>query len=337
MNPNRGVLIYCEIKDDHLSPDSMELFGCGLRIADSLKTGLDCLLVGDTIAEIPDEAVRYGADRVFVATDDLLEGHQTDACLQVIEKHIAERSPKAILMDQTCIDLATRLAFRSNMNLTTGCTRIDIHPETQALVQTKPVHGSKVHIVVTGQKEPWILTVKPRCMAPATPDDSRTGEIVPTDYAIDPSLIRTKRVEKITVESDGLRVENAKTVVAGGRGIGEPDPFKGSLKDLADLFDGAVGCSRPPVDLDWASTHQQIGLTGKIVAPDVYFAIGISGSSQHMAGCSGAKTIIAINKDPDAHIFKQADLGVVGDYQIILPSLTQRIKELINRPSNNDT
>ncbi len=333
MNPDRGVLIYCDIKDDHLSLDSIELFGCGIHLARLLKTELSCLLVGDKITNTSDEAIRYGANTVFVAESDLLEGHQTDASIQVIESHIAEKCPKAILLDQACIDLATRLAFRSSLNLTTGCIRIDMDLKTEALVYSKPIHGSKVHMIVTGKKEPQIVTIKPRSMAPAQSDDSRSGEIIHTSYAIDPTLIRTRRIEEVTLERDQIRVENAKTVVAGGRGIGESDPFTGSLKNLADLFDGAVGCSRPPVDLEWASSHQQIGLTGKIVAPDVYFAIGISGSSQHMAGCSGAKTIIAINKDPDADIFKQADLGIVGDYQDILPSLTQTVKEMINHPS----
>jgi electron transfer flavoprotein alpha subunit len=165
-------------------------------------------------------------------------------------------------------------------------------------------------------------------MTALAPDASRKGEVINIAAGLDTSVIKTKTLERIVEEVAGIKIEDAQVVVAGGRGIGSADGFK-QLDELAKLLKGAVGASRPPCDNGWVADTAQIGLTGKIIAPEVYIAVAISGSSQHMSGCSGAKTIIAINKDREANIFRQARFGVVGDWKKVLPAFTQKLKELI--------
>jgi electron transfer flavoprotein alpha subunit len=165
-------------------------------------------------------------------------------------------------------------------------------------------------------------------MSPLERDDSRQGEVITIEAEIDPSAIRTKVVEKVPGEVEGIKLEEAEVIVSGGRGIGGADGFK-QLEELAKILNGAMGASRPPCDNGWVSDSLQIGLTGKIVAPNLYIAVGISGASQHIAGCSGAKNIVAINKDPEANIFRQARFGVVGDWREVLPAFAHKVKELL--------
>jgi electron transfer flavoprotein alpha subunit len=176
---------------------------------------------------------------------------------------------------------------------------------------------------------PQIVTVRAKAMSPLEPDASRKGEVIPTKVDIDMSKVRTKIVETVKEEAVGVKLEDAPVIVSGGRGIGGPEPFQAILKELADLLHGAVGASRPPADNGWVPEHLHIGLTGKIVAPDVYIAVAISGASQHTAGCTGSKHIIAINKDPEANIFREAEFGVVGKYEEVLPAFTSKLKELL--------
>ena len=143
------------------------------------------------------------------------------------------------------------------------------------------------------------------------------------------SRVGTKIIEKVKEEVTGIKLEDAPVIVSGGRGIGSPEPFKTTLKELADVLHGAVGASRPPADNGWVPEAVHVGLTGKIVAPEVYVAVAISGASQHVAGCSGSKTIVAVNKDPEANIFREADFGVVGRYEEVVPAFTAKLKELL--------
>ena len=166
-------------------------------------------------------------------------------------------------------------------------------------------------------------------MSPLERDDSRKGEVVKIEAGLDPQVLRAKVLETVVEEVEGIRLEDAPVVIAGGRGIGSADGFK-KLEELAAVFKGAVGASRPPCDNGWVPAGYQVGLTGKIISPDLYIAVAISGSSQHMTGCAGAKSIIAINKDSEANIFLEASFGVVGDWQKVLPAFTEKVKELLS-------
>jgi electron transfer flavoprotein alpha subunit len=327
----KGILVCGELVDGKLASITTELLGCGRKLADSLQENLSCLLASDAIGEAFKEAIAFGADKVYTVENPTLKEYQADSYLQAAEKLVNEILPRIILMGQTFMgrDLAPRLAFRLSTSLATDCLDLSIDPETKALRQTRPVYGGNAQATYTSELMPQMATVRSKAMSPLDRDDSRKGEVIPFKIDIDTSKVRTKILETVKEEAVGIKLEDASAIVSGGRGLGGPEPFKTTLRELADLLHGAVGTSRPPVDNGWMPAAVHIGLTGKIVAPDIYIAIAISGSSQHIAGCSGSKHIIAINKDPEANIFREAEFGVVGKYEEVVPALTNKLKELL--------
>jgi len=327
----KGILICGELADGKLVSITTELLGCGRKLADELKEDLSCLLASDSVGEASKEAIAFGADKVYVIEHPALKEYQADSYIQVAEKLVQEISPRIILIGQTSMgrDLAPRLAFRLGTSLTTDCLDLSIDPETKRLTQTRPVYGGNAQAVFTSELMPQMATVRTKAMAPLERDDSRKGEVIPSKIDVDTSKVRTKVLETVKEEAVGIKLEDAPVIVCGGRGMGGPEPYQTVLKELADLLHGAVGASRPPADNGWVSEALHIGLTGKIVAPDIYIAIAISGASQHTAGCSGSKHIIAINKDPEANIFREAEFGVVGKYEEVVPAFTNKLRELL--------
>lgn len=330
MAENKGVLIFCETKEGKLAAIATELLGCGRKLADDLGQELAAVLVGSGLAELAKEAIAYGADKVYVVDNPQLKDYQTDSYLSVMEKVIGQAAPQILLMGQTSLgrDLAPRLAFRFNTAASLGCLELAIDPKSKRLLQTKPVYGGNAQAVFTTESFPQIATVRAKAMTPLEPDPSRKGEVVKIDAALDPSAIRTRVLEKVAEKVEGIKLEDAEVVVCGGRGIGSAESFA-QLEELAKMLKGAVGATRPPCDNEWVPSGAQIGLTGKIVAPELYIAVALSGSSQHMSGCSGSKTIVAINKDPEANIFREARFGLVGDWKKALPAFTEKLKELL--------
>ena len=326
----KGVLVFCEAKDGKLASISSELLGGGRKLAQDLGQELSAVVVGCGISGLAQEAIAFGADKVYVVDDQLLQDYQTDTYVSVMEKVAGQVMPQIILMGQTSTsrDLAPRLAFRLNTTASLGCLELAIDPQSKMLLQTKPVYGGNAQAIFTSESFPQIVTVRAKAMEPLAPDQSRKGEIVTIDAGLDPSAIRTKVVEKVTEKVEGIKLEDAEVVVSGGRGIGSAEGFE-QLAELAKTLNGAVGATRPPCDNGWVPAGAQIGLTGKIVTPELYIAVALSGSSQHMSGCSGAKTIVTINKDPEANIFREARLGVVGDWKKVLPAFTEKLKELL--------
>lgn len=327
----KGVLVCGELIDGKLASITTELLGCGRKLADELKEDLCCLLASDAVDEASKEAIAFGADKVYVAEDPILKEYQADSYMQIVDELAKDISPRAILIGQTSMgrDLAPRLAFRLGTSVTTDCLNLSIDPATKLLVQTRPVYGGNAQAVFTSESMPQVVTVRAKAMSPLERDASRKGEIIPTKVDIDTSKVRTKIIETVKEEAIGIKLEDAPVIVSGGRGMGGPQPFETILKELADLLHGAVGASRPPADNGWVPEHLHIGLTGKIVAPDIYIAVAISGASQHTAGCTGSKHVIAINKDPEANIFREAEFGVVGKYEEVLPAFTSKLKELL--------
>jgi electron transfer flavoprotein alpha subunit len=327
----KGVLVCGELAEGKLASITTELLGCGRKLADELKEDVSCLLASDAVGDASKEAVAFGADKVYVVEHPALKEYQADSYIQVAEKLAKDVSPRIILIGQTSVgrDLAPRFAFRLGTSLTTDCLDLRIDPGTKLLIQTRPVYGGNAQAVFTSESMPQMVTVRAKAMSPLERDDSRKGEVIPTKIDIDASKVRTEVLETVKEEAIGIKLEDAPVIVSGGRGMGGPQPFQTVLKELADLLHGAVGASRPPADNGWVPEHLHIGLTGKIVAPDIYIAVAISGASQHTAGCSGSKHIIAINKDPEANIFREAEFGVVGKYEEVLPALTNKLKELL--------
>lgn len=327
----KGVLVCGELADGKLASITTEMLGCGRKLADDLKEELSCMLASDAVGDASKEAIAFGADKVYVVEHAALKEYQADAYVQAVEKLVKETSPRVILMGQTFMgrDLAPRLAFRLGASLATDCLDLAIDAETKLLAETRPVYGSNAQAVFTTESMPQMATVRSKAMSPLERDDSRKGEVVPFKVDIDTSKVRTKILETVKEEAVGMKLEDAPVIVCGGRGLGGSEPFQTTLKELADLLHGAVGASRPPADNGWVPESVHIGLTGKIVAPDIYFAVAVSGASQHTAGCSGSKHIIAINKDPEANIFREAEFGVVGKYEEVVPALTTKLKELL--------
>jgi electron transfer flavoprotein alpha subunit len=325
-----GVLVFGEVKEARLAVITTELLGCGRQLADELGQELACLLVGSDVSGLAQEAISFGADKVYVVDDPLLKNYQTDAYLPVADKVAKQAMPRIILLGQTDIgrDLAPRLAFRLGTALTTDGIELAIDPDSKSLLATKPVYGGNAQAIFTSDTLPQMVTVRAKAMSPIARDDSRQGEVITVEAGLDSSSLRTESLEKVAAGGEGVRIEDAEIVVAGGRGIGSLEGF-GQLEELAKVLGGVIGASRPPCDNGWVPVSNQIGLTGKIIAPDLYFAIGISGASQHTTGCTGAKTIVAINKDSEANIFREANFGVVEDWKKILPTFTAKVKELL--------
>jgi len=326
----KGVMIYGEAEEGKLAVITTELLGCGRKLASDLEQELSCLLVGSDVSSLAQEAIAFGADKVYVVGDPLLKDYQTDSYVLVLEKVVKQVMPQILLLGQSAVgcDLAPRLAFRLGTAVTTDCIELAIDPNSKLLLQTKPVYGGNAQAIFTCQCYPQIATVRAKAMSPLERDDSRHGEVITIEAGLDPQAIRTKVLKKVVEEVEGIKLEDAKVIVSGGRGIGSAEGFK-QLKELADILRGAVGATRPPCDNGWVSAGSQIGLTGKIVAPDLYIAVALSGASQHMTGCSGAKNTVAINKDPEANIFREAKFGVVGDWRELLPAFTNKVKELL--------
>ncbi len=331
MADNKGVMICSEVIEGKLVPITMELLGGGRKLADTLGEELSAVIVGSGISDLAAQAIAFGADKVYVVDDPLLKDYRTDSYVAVMEKVVKEVSPNIVLMGQTAMgrDLAPRLAFRLDTAASTDCLELSIDPDSKLMLQTRSVYGGNAMgtYVCEGTK-PQIATVRAKAMDPMEKDDSRKGEVVTIDAGLDPSMIRTTVVDKVKEEVEGIKLEDAEVIVCGGRGMGSGEAFK-DLEILAKLLGAAVGATRPPCDNGWVPAGMQVGLTGKIVSPTLYIAVALSGASQHMAGCSGSKNIIAINKDAEANIFNEARFGVVGDYKKVLPAFTEKVKELL--------
>jgi len=326
----KGIAVYCEVKDNNILPISAEGLGIGRKLADDSGQELAAILVGSNIGEPAQQTIAQGADRAYVVDDPLLKDYSADAYINIMEKVIGQITPQVLIMGQTDSgrDLAPRLAFRLGVTLTMDCVDLAIDPESKRLLQTKPIYGGNAQAVFTSDSDPQMVTIRTKAMTALEPDTSRKGEITSIAADLKESDIRTKILERVVEEVAGLKIEDAEVVVSGGRGIGSAEGFK-QLEELARILKGAVGASRPPCDNEWVPDTVQVGLTGKIIAPELYIAIAISGSSQHMSGCSGSKTIVAINKDAEANIFRQARFGVVGDWKKVLPAFTEKVKELL--------
>ncbi len=329
MADNKGVLVVGDIIEGKMAAITAEMLGAGKKLATKLGEPLCAALLGSEVKALAAEAIAAGADKVFVVDDANLKDYQSDAFVMAAESVIKAANPRIVLMGQGNVgrDLAPRLAFRLNTAISMDCVDLDVD-DNKHLVQTKPVYGGNARAIFTTEALPQMATVRAKAMTALPRDAAKTGEVVDVASGIDPAKIKTKFVKKIKEEVAGVKLEDAPAVVAGGRGIGGPDGFK-QLEELAKLFKGAGGATRPAVDNNWVPATIQIGLTGKIVAPELYIAIALSGSSQHMAGCSGSKTIVAINKDPESNIFREARFGIVADWKQALPAFTAKVKDLL--------
>jgi electron transfer flavoprotein alpha subunit len=325
------VLILGEVREGSLDMKILELLEAGKKLSTDLGVELSVVLVGDELSEVADQVISYGPDKVYKMEHPLLKGFNADLWLASLEQACKQIDPKIFLMSHVSIgmELGPRLAFRLNTRLTTDCIDLSIDPEDGLLLRTKPVSGGNAISVFKCPGEPQLATVRGKVFEPAEAVDGK-GEIADMVPEIDESMIKVESIE--VVKEEVVALDKADVVVAGGAGLGDEDGFE-ILQNLAKALSRSfgsvmIGCSRMAVDKRWISSDHQVGLTGSMISPDIYVAVGISGAIQHLVGMIHSKKIIAINTDPNCNMFKVADYGVVEDYEKVIPALVKRLEEL---------
>jgi electron transfer flavoprotein alpha subunit len=327
----KGVWVFAEQRGGKLANVTLELLGEGRKLADELKEPLVAVILGKGIEPLSKKLIAQGADKVFVADAPELESFLEDSYTQVIVDLVKQERPNIILYGATAIgrSLAPKVAARLETGLTADCTGLEVDVAERNLLQTRPAFGGNLMAtILCPNHRPQMATVRPKVFKPLAEDSSRTGEVVSVDLSSTKWDIRAKVLEVVKETGYVVNLEEANIIVSGGRGLCDPKNFA-MVEELAKTLGGAVGASRAAVDAGWVPYAHQVGQTGKTVGPKIYFACGIHGAIQHMAGMSSADIIIAINKNPDAPIFKIATYGIVGDVREVLPLLTKEFQKAI--------
>ncbi|MEA3493576.1 MAG: FAD-binding protein [Candidatus Margulisiibacteriota bacterium] len=331
LSHHKGVWVFAEQREGKIQPVAYELLGEGRKLATDLKTDLSAVLCGgEDIEEEVSHLFAYGADKVYLLHHDELKDYKTLPYTRAIAELLTKYKPEVFLLGATTMgrDLAARLAIRIGAGLTADCTGLSIDPEKKILQQTRPAFGGNIMAtIISPDNRPQMATVRPKVFRKLDKEEGRKGELIKFNPVVSPEDLIVKLIEIIKDESIKVNLTEAEIIVSGGRGIGEAKNFK-LIEDLAKELGGAVGASRATVDAGWISAHHQVGQTGKTVAPKLYIACGISGKIQHLVGMQSSDIIIAINKDPDAPIFKVATYGIVGDLFQFVPMLTNKLKEI---------
>ncbi len=324
-----GVLVVVAGDADRLSRNTLEVLGGAGRLGGKLGEGVAAVVLGERAEAAAPALIAHGADTVYAVASPLLKEYQAELCLAALEAACAAAQPRVVLLaaDSVGRDLAPRLAHRLRGSMVSECLEMEGDAGGVSLRFVRQTYGGKALAAMTPKALPAVATVKLRTMEPATAQAGRAGRTVPLSVNLQAGLARTRVVDRQAEASSGIKLEDARIVVSGGRGLKGPEGFK-VLEELAHVLKGAVGASRAATDAGWVPASLQVGQTGKTVAPDLYLAIGISGATQHIAGMAGAKTIVAINTDADAPIFKLAQIGVVADYRVVLPRLVAKCREL---------
>ena len=328
----QGVMIFAETVGAALAPIAKEMCGVGRRLADTLGEPLIAALVGSDVGDAAQETIAHGADRVYVADANVLQTYQTASYCTVLGQIAEQAEPEVLLvgMSDNGRDLGPRLAFRLRTGLASDCVDLTINAETRLLEATRPVSGGNAMATVVIEKtRPQMATVRAKTMPAAEPEAGRLGEVIAVAVAVEAASLPVTVVERVKAESEGVRLEDADIVISGGRGLKGPDDFYAILEPCAKALGGTIGASRAAVDEGWVPTQLQVGLTGKIVSPKLYVACAISGAAQHMAGCGYSKTIVAVNRDPDAPIYQRANIGIIGDYKKVIPAFQAKCAELL--------
>lgn len=329
----KGVWVFGEQKKGIIQSVVFELLGEGRKLADDLGVELACLLLGDGVENKAQELFSRGADKVYLVEDSRLKNYQDELYTNVIIELVKEFKPEILLYGATSIgrSLASRIAGKLYTGLTADCTKLGIDKEKRLLLQTRPAFGGNIMAtILCANYRPQMATVRHKVMKEAVIDASRKGQVIKKSYESSIYESRAKLLGIVEEISETVNLTEANIIVSGGRGLGKPEGFK-MLEELARVIGGAVGASRSAVDAEWIPYSHQVGQTGKTVCPRIYFACGISGQIQHLAGMSSSDVIIAINKDPLAPIFSIATYGIVGDVYEVIPLLTKKFREILKK------
>jgi electron transfer flavoprotein alpha subunit len=323
-----NVLVYCEQRDNVLQKVSLELIGKGKELADTLGQKVVAVILGKGVQPLAQELIDYGADEVVYVDHEYLADYMTEPFTKAFTAVIKAYTPEIVLIGATAIgrDLAPRTSARIKTGLTADCTGLDISAdEKKELLMTRPAFGGNIMAtILCSNHRPQMATVRPGVMV-VRKKEPRKGAITPFAVEFKESDKNVKILKTVKQEKKRKDITEAKILVSGGRGVGAAEKFGGMLQKLADTLKAEVSASRGAVDKGFAEKDRQVGQTGKTVRPNLYFALGISGAIQHVAGMEGSDLIIAVNKDPQAQIFQYADLGVVGDVNKIVPKLAEAI------------
>jgi electron transfer flavoprotein alpha subunit len=319
----RKVVVLGETRDGSLRNVSFEAIAAAKTVAEGGE--VVGVIIGGNVSALGAELVQYGADRVVVVEDEKLKQYTSDGFAQALLAVLEKENPEGLVFGHTSLgkDLSPRIAAKLSSGLISDATAVEVAGGN--VVFTRPIYSGKAFekkIVTDGL---IFATVRPNNIAPLVKDESRTGEVASLSVQI--KDLRAIIKEVVRKASEGVDLSEAKVVISGGRGVKSAEGFE-PLKELANVLGGAVGASRGACDADYCDYSLQIGQTGKVVTPDLYIACGISGAIQHLAGMSNSKVIVAINKDPEANIFKVADYGIVGDLFEVVPLLTEEFKKL---------
>lgn len=326
----RGVAVYIEHDAGVIHKVSRELLGEARRLAEKLDTFVIGFIGGgEDLSGCFNALYGSGADKIVYCCDKRLEKYATLPYSRMITELIRLEKPEIVLFGATHQgrDLAPRTANLLRVGLTADCTNLDVVTETRALLQTRPAFGGNIMATIESSRHrPQMATVRPGIMR-IMHDPDRRGESkkVKIDFKEEDFIV--KLVEVISEQQHHVNLEEARTIVSGGRGLGGPEGFN-MLAELAQIMKAELGASRAAVDSKWIPKPHQVGQTGKSVRPDLYLAVGISGAIQHLAGMQNSRVIVAINKDPNAPIFEVANYGIVGDYKKIVPALIEELKSL---------
>ena len=327
---SKDVYVIAEQRDGKIQKVGIELIGEATKLAKDLGEQVVGVLLGSNVTDKAQELIEYGADKVVVVDDPMLEKYATEPYAKAVTAIIKELEPEIVLYGASSIgrDLAPRVSARVHTGLTADCTKLAINEETKLLHMTRPAFGGNIMAtIVCKNHRPQMATVRPGVMKALEKDPSRKGEVVNFKVDFVPADMNVEILEEVKETKKAVDITDAKVLVSGGRGIGSAD-FVATLQEAADVLGGVVSGSRPVIENGWLSKERQVGQTGKTVRPNLYLACGISGAIQHVAGMENSEVVISINKDDNAAIFSVSDLGVVGDVKVILPKLIEAIKKV---------
>ncbi|MBO4744999.1 MAG: electron transfer flavoprotein subunit alpha/FixB family protein [Bacteroidales bacterium] len=332
INEYKDIYVFAEQRDGIIQNVAFELLGKANELAAQLNEKVIAILLGHNISDKANDLIISGADKVICVDDERLANYLTEPYTQAITQIINEKKPSILLIGATTIgrDLGPRVSSRNTTGLTADCTKLAISPENQ-LMMTRPAFGGNLMAtILCADNRPQMSTVRPGVMRKAKKDPARTGEIENMTINFDESKFRVRLIKKVKENRGKIDITEARVLVSGGRGVGSKEGFR-KLQNLADVIGAEVSSSRAMVDAGVMPQDRQVGQTGKTVRPDLYFALGISGAIQHLAGMEESELIIAVNKDKYAPIFQVADLGIVGDVHKIVPMLSDKLKQMRNK------